>query len=151
MEITCISKLKKELEEGSKKDVVIVKSLKNSTEDEVQLFTTPEEFNEYYQKNRLKIDGTSTSALNRTIKVPGYKFRRYKKTITLKPYVDKPSMIETKICELEDTLKVNNLENLWEVVQSIKLDHKNIKKTLQDILNWINDQSEHEEQSEPEL
>jgi len=58
-------------------------------------------------------------------------------------------MIETKICELEDTLKVNNLENLWEVVQSIKLDHRNIKRTLQDILDWIN--SHEEQNSEQEL
>ena len=144
-EVTCLSLLKKELQEGCHKDIVVVKSLIKKTEDEILLFRTPDEFNQYYQENRLKIDGTSTQALNRMIKVPGYIIRRYKKTITLRPYVDKPNMIENKINELEDTLKVNNIENLWEVVQAMKMEHRKMKQTLQDILDWINIQNESQE------
>ena len=74
-----------ELNAEGNNEVIVVKALKYKDPKEIHQFKDMEEFNKYYQVNKEEVDKLTTTAINKTFHVEGYKLARYKGMLVGKP------------------------------------------------------------------
>jgi len=74
-----------ELNAEGNNEVIVVKALKYKDPEEIHQFKDMEEFNKYYQVYKEEVDKLTTTAINKTFHVEGYKLARYKGKMVSKP------------------------------------------------------------------
>ena len=94
--------------------------------DEVIEFESKEQFMNYYERNKSKIDAMKTRGINVKFKIPGYRIGRKQNQILLFPTEKK-----------EDDEKEEN-QNLDEINEKLNLMNKRLKK-IEDVLCYLCD------------
>ena len=107
--------------------------------DYLKVFNSPDEFNIWYTKNKDEVDSLTTNRLNKLYKIQGYRITKIKNVLMLK----------------KDTSSNNNNQNsansplVPENLQELQDEIKNIKSTVNQIIEYLNGSQQHIDVSPP--
>ena len=109
--------------------------------DYLKVFSSPDEFNIWYTKNKDEVDSLTTNKLNKMYKIQGYRITKIKNVLMLK--------------KSSETNNVNNQSANSPFVpndlQELQDEIKNIKSTVNKIIEYLNGTQQHMEVSPPSL
>ena len=97
--------------------------------DYLKVFNSPDEFNIWFTKNKDEIESLTTHKLNKLYKINGYRITKIKGILMLK--------------KSTDTLNTDNSANsplVPENLQELQDEIKNIKSTVNHIIEYLNQQ-----------
>lgn len=103
-------------------DVKIIEPISKYTKE----FDTVDEFNLYYNKHKNDMDSLTTHKLNKMYYIKGYHITKIKNVLMLKK-IKEENIIEQKNSEISE----------------LKQEIKQIKETINNIIHFINPQSDH--------
>jgi len=136
-----------ELNAEGNNEVIVVKALKYKDPKEIHQFKDMEEFNKYYQVNKEEVDKLTTTAINKTFHVEGYKLARYKGKLVGKPAqkVRPPSppqlppipIVETKDDELDEMI-LKRLEVIEAKLKTVTDEIPKMKKSIKQLIDIVN-------------
>ena len=106
--------------------------------DFVKVFSSPDEFNIWYTKNKEEVDALTTNKLNKLYKINGYRITKIKGVLMLKKWQT-----------IEDTTQSANSPLLPEDLQELQDEIKNIKSTVNKIIDYLNGNQTQMEVSPP--
>ena len=104
--------------------------------DYLKVFNSPDEFNIWYTKNKDEVDSLTTNRLNKLYKIQGYRITKIKNVLMLK----------------KDTSSNNNNQNSVNsplVPEDLLEEIKNIKSTVNQIIEYLNGNQQHIDVSPP--
>ena len=102
----------------------------------LKVFNTPDEFNIWYTKNKDEVDTLTTHKLNKMYKIEGYRITKIKNVLMLK----KESIANQHTAN--SPLVPDTLAELQEEI-------KNIKSTVNQIIQYLNGNQQHIDVSPP--
>ena len=105
--------------------------------DYLKVFSSPDEFNIWYTKNKDEVDLLTTNKLNKMYKIQGYRITKIKGVLMLKKSTETNNSVNSPLIP----------ENLQELHDEIK----NIKSTVNKIIEYLNRNQQHMEVSPPSL
>jgi len=137
-----------ELNAEGNNEVIVVKALKYKDPKEIHQFKDMEEFNKYYQVNKEEVDKLTTTAINKTFHVEGYKLARYKGKLVGKPAqkgrppspppVPPPiPIVETKDDELDEMI-LKRLEVIEAKLKTVTDEIPKMKKSIKQLIDIVN-------------
>jgi len=136
-----------ELNAEGNNEVIVVKALKYKDPKEIHQFKDMEEFNKYYQVNKEEVDKLTTTAINKTFHVEGYKLAIYKGKLVGKPAqkVSPPSppplppipIVETKDDELDEMI-LKRLEVIEAKLKTVTDEIPKMKKSIKQLIDIVN-------------
>ena len=137
-----------ELNAEGNNEVIVVKALKYKDPKEIHQFKDMEEFNKYYQVNKEGVDKLTTTAINKTFHVEGYKLARYKGKLVGKPApkVRPPSppsfpppepIVETKDDEIDEMI-LKRLEVIEAKLKAVSDEIPKMKKSIKQLIDIVN-------------
>ena len=97
--------------------------------DYLKVFNSPDEFNIWFTKNKDEIESLTTHKLNKLYKINGYRITKIKGILMLK--------------KCNETLNTDNSANsplIPENLQELQDEIKNIKSTVNHIIEYLNNQ-----------
>ena len=103
--------------------------------DYLKVFNSPDEFNIWYTKNKDEVDSLTTNRLNKLYKINGYRITKIKGTLMLKKSSEHDANQNSVISPLVP-------EDLLEEI-------KNIKSTVNQIIEYLNGNQQHIDVSPP--
>ena len=103
----------------------------------LKVFNTPDEFNIWYTKNKDEVDTLTTHKLNKMYKIEGYRITKIKNVLMLKKVNKDDSQHSANSILIPDTL--TKLED----------EIKNIKSTVNQIIQYLNGNQQHIDVSPP--
>ena len=134
-----------ELNSEKNNNVILVKALKYKDPKEIHQFKDMEEFNKYYQVNKEEIDKLTTTAINRTFHVEGFKLARIKGKLVVKPAQKVnstlPSPPQTIIGPKEDEINVimiKRIEVLEAKLNAVTDEIPKMKKSIKQLIDIVN-------------
>ena len=131
-----------ELNAEGNNEVIVVKALKYKDPKEIHQFKDMEEFNKYYQMNKEGVDQLTTTAINKTFHVEGFKLARYKGKLVGKPEKVAPppptpaTPMENPLDDaIEDVIK--RVETLEAKLQSVLEEMPRMKKNIKQLIDVV--------------
>ena len=106
--------------------------------DYLKVFSSPDEFNIWYTKNKDDVDALTTNKLNKLYKINGYRITKIKGVLMLKKWQT-----------IEDSTQSANSPLLPEDLQELQDEIKNIKSTVNKIIDYLNGSQTQMEVSPP--
>ena len=106
--------------------------------DYLKVFSSPDEFNIWYTKNKDEVDALTTNKLNKLYKINGYRITKIKGVLMLKKWQT-----------TQDTTQSANSPLLPEDLQELQDEIKNIKSTVNKIIDYLNGSQTQMEVSPP--
>ena len=106
--------------------------------DYLKVFNSPDEFNIWYTKNKDEVDSLTTNRLNKLYKIQGYRITKIKGVLMLKKSSE------------QDTINQNSVNSPL-VPEDLQEEIKNIKSTVNQIIEYLNGNQQHIDVSPPEL
>ena len=103
--------------------------------DYLKVFSSPDEFNIWYTKNKDEVDALTTNKLNKLYKINGYRITKIKGVLMLEKSTDSNQSASSPLIP----------ENLQELQDEIK----NIKSTVNKIIDYLNGNQQQMEVSPP--
>ena len=98
--------------------------------DYLKVFNSPDEFNIWYTKNKEEVDTLTTHKLNKMYKINGYRITKIKNVLMLKKSSEPNNVYNQSV---NSPLVPEDLQELQEEV-------KNIKSTVNKIIEYLNQQ-----------
>ena len=98
----------------------------------LKVFNTPDEFNIWYTKNKDEVDTLTTHKLNKMYKIEGYRITKIKNVLMLK-----------KCNESHDNNNSANSPLVPNDLQELHDEIKNIKSTVNQIIQYLNTGQQH--------
>ena len=106
--------------------------------DYLKVFSSADEFNIWYTKNKDEVDSLTTNKLNKMYKIQGYRITKIKNVLMLK-----------KCNESHDNNNSANSPLVPDNLQELQDEIKNIKSTVNKIIEYLNGNQQHMEVSPP--
>ena len=106
--------------------------------DYSKVFNSPDEFNIWYTKNKDEVDALTTHKLNKMYRINGYRITKIKGILMLK-----------KSCEQNNDNQLVNSPLIPENLQELQDEIKNIKTTVNKIIDYLNGNQQHIDVSPP--
>ena len=106
--------------------------------DYLKVFSSADEFNIWYTKNKDEVDLLTTNNLNKMYKIQGYRITKIKGVLMLK-----------KCNESQETTQSANSPLVPNDLQELHDEIKNIKSTVNKIIEYLNGTQQHMEVSPP--
>ena len=106
--------------------------------DYLKVFNSPDEFNIWYTKNKDEVDSLTTNRLNKLYKIKGYRITKIKGTLMLKKSSE------------QDNVNQNSVNSPL-IPEDLLEEIKNIKSTVNQIIEYLNGNQQHIDVSPPEL
>ena len=107
--------------------------------DYLKVFSSPDEFNIWYTKNKDEVDLLTTNKLNKMYKINGYRITKIKNVLMLKKSSETNNVNNQSA---NNPLVPNDLSELQDEI-------KNIKSTVNRIIEYLNGTQQHTEVSPP--
>ena len=107
--------------------------------DYLKVFNSPDEFNIWYTKNKEEVDTLTTHKLNKMYKINGYRITKIKNVLMLKKSSETNNVNNQSA---NSPLVPNDLQELHDEI-------KNIKSTVNKIIEYLNGTQQHMEVSPP--
>ena len=104
--------------------------------DYLKVFNSPDEFNIWYTKNKDEVDSLTTNRLNKLYKINGYQITKIKGTLMLKKSSE------------QDNANQNSVNSPL-VPEDLLDEIKNIKSTVNQIIEYLNGNQQHIDVSPP--
>ena len=95
--------------------------------DYLKVFSSPDEFNIWYTKNKEEVDTLTTHKLNKMYKINGYRITKIKNVLMLK-----------KCSEHNNDNQIVNSPLVPEDLTELQEEIKNIKNTVNQIIQYLN-------------
>ena len=95
--------------------------------DYLKVFSSPDEFNIWYTKNKEEVDTLTTHKINKMYKINGYRITKIKNVLMLK-----------KCNESHDNNNSANSPLVPDNLQELQDEIKNIKNTVNKIIDYLN-------------
>ena len=103
--------------------------------DYLKVFNSPDEFNIWYTKNKDEVDSLTTNRLNKLYKIQGYRITKIKGVLMLKKSSEQDNVTQSVNSHL--------------VPEDLQEEIKNIKSTVNKIIEYLNGTQQHMEVSPP--
>ena len=107
--------------------------------DYLKVFNSADEFNIWYTKNKDEVDSLTTHKLNKMYKINGYRITKIKNVLMLKKSSETNNVNNQSA---NNPLVPNDLSELQDEI-------KNIKSTVNRIIEYLNGTQQHTEVSPP--
>ena len=105
-------------------DLKVIEPIKNYIKE----FISPVEFNLWYAKHKEEVDSLTTHKLNKLYKIDGYRITKIKGELMLK--------VDRKIKDKEK--EEAEEENIHEEINELRDEIKNIKETVNKLIEFVN-------------
>ena len=124
-------------------DIKVIEPISKHTKE----FDTVDEFNLYYNKHKNDMDSLTTHKLNKMYYIKGYHITKIKNVLMLKKIKEENINGECKALR-DKVLEQKNIDSQSEALRSseiseLKQEIKQIKETINNIIHFINPQSDH--------
>lgn len=96
-------------------------------------FSSPDEFNLFYAKNKADIDSQTTHKLNKMYHIKGYRITKIKNVLMLKKWDDESGAFRSKRLE-------HSKENINDKIEELNNDISSMKEAINKIIQYLHHQ-----------
>ena len=96
-------------------------------------FSSPDEFNLFYAKNKADIDSQTTHKLNKMYHIKGYRITKIKNVLMLKKWDDESGAFRSKGLE-------HSKENINDKIEELNNDISSMKEAINKIIQYLHHQ-----------